>query len=265
MLIEFLGREGLFINTRKSSIERLKKDRPQKETKRQEEIQAEKINIREFRIFAGYGGTIPIKFRKPAKRSQKRYLKVNLTRSIDKICAEDFAQAEQIRDILFAIIIQEKYEKLVTACDLVERFPQFYPLLVDILIKNAEHIPQETQKKHYQEISNKLKNEDFLLEFTKASLVNLIGHPEFFDRDTVMYLIRNLRWNAGTYLGRTTFDIAQNLEERVDALDIREYFDRANEWERRRIITLMSKTLPDQEYKAWLRAIRTFVSKDPLS
>ena len=75
-----------------------------------------------------------------------------LVESINKICAEDFAQAEQIRDVLFAIIVQEKYKKLLTACDLVEMFPQFYPLLVDILIKNAEHIPQELRKNIYQEI-----------------------------------------------------------------------------------------------------------------
>ena len=265
ILIELLGREGLFINTRKSSIERLNVERPQKEIEHKEEVQAEKINIKEFRIFAGYGGTIPIKFRMPAKRSQKKYLDVNLVESINKICAEDFAQAEQIRDVLFAIIVQEKYKKLLTACDLVEMFPQFYPLLVDILIKNAEHIPQELRKNITKRFSNKLKNEDFLSEFMRASLVNLIGHPEFFDRDAIMYFIRSLPRNTGTYLGRMVFDVAQNLDERVDALEIREYFDRSNEWERRRIISLMSKVLPDQEYRAWLRAIRTYVSKDPFA
>ena len=264
-LIELLGREGLFINTRKSSIERLSAEKPRKETKRQEEAPTEKTNIKEFRIFAGYGGTIPIKFRVPSKRSQEKYLKVNLAESINKIRAEDFASPEQIRDVLSAIIIQEEYEKLVTACDLVEMFPQFYPLLVDILIKNASHIPQELKKNIVNRFSKKLKNEDFLSEFMKASLVNIIGHPEFFDRDTIMHLIRKLPRNTGTYLGRMVFDVAQNLNERVDALEIREYFDRSNEWERRRIINLMSKVLPDQEYKAWLRAIGTYVSKDPFA
>ena len=264
-LIELLGREGLFINTRKSSIERLKEDKQQKEVRQQKEVQAEKVNIREFRIFAGYGGTIPIKFRAPAERSQGKYLQVDLTESINKIRAEDFASPEQIRDVLFAIIVQEKYEKLATACDLVEMFPQFYPFLVDMLIKNADNIPQELKKSIINRFSKKLKNEDFLAEFMKASLVTLIGHPEFFNRDTIMYLIRKLPRNTGTYLGRTVFDAAQNLDERVDALEIREYFARSNEWERRRIICLMSKTLPNQEYKAWLKAIRTYVSGDPFT
>ena len=61
---------------------------------------AEKLVFKEFRIVAGYGGTIPIKFRMPTERSQKRYLKVNLTKTIKKIRADDFAQSEQIRDLL---------------------------------------------------------------------------------------------------------------------------------------------------------------------
>ena len=80
-----------------------------------------------------------------------------------------------------------------------------------------------------------------------------------------MRFIRGLRRNAGTYLGRTSFDAAQNLSDRVDALEIRGYFDRSNDWERRRIIQLMKRLLPEQEYKAWRRSIRAYIGKDFLA
>ena len=265
MLIELLDREGLFINTRKSSIKRLDVAKPQENISSQENVRAENIVIKEFRIFAGYGGTIPIKFRTPTRISQKKYLKIKLNKSIDKIRDDDFAHPEQIRDVLFGIIVQEKFTKLITACDLVEMFPQFYTLLVDMLIKNAEHIPQELKKTIAKRFADKLKNEEFLSEFTKASLINLVGHPNFFDRDSIMHFIRSLRMNAGTYLSRTAFDAAQNLDKRVDALEIRDFFDRSNEWERRRIISLMSKALSPPEYSAWRRAIKTYVSNDPFA
>ena len=265
MLIELLNREGLFINTRKSSIERLDKTNDTKVIDDEEDVRAEKIHIKEFRIFAGYGGTIPIKYRVPNKRSQEKYLKLDLDETIREIKDNDFAQPEQLRDVLYGIIIQERHGELLAACELVEMFPQFYPLLVDILIKNAEHIPHNLREKIVERFSNKIKNEEFLSEFMKASLIHLVGHEEFFERDTIMHVIRNLRRNAGTYLGLTAFDAAQNLSDRGDALEVRDYFDRSNEWERRRIIRIMAKLLPEQEYKAWRRAIRTYVSKDPFA
>ena len=265
MLIELLDREGLFINTRKSSIERLDVAKPGKSINHQEQVRAERIHIREFRIFAGYGGAIPIKFRDPSKRSQQKYLKINLMESIKKIQDNDFAQPEQLREVLFGMISQKKYGELITACSLVEMFPQFYPLFVDILIKNSEHIPQKPRGKIIRRFSKKIINDDFLPEFIKASLIRLIGHRDFFDRDTVMHFIRTLRRNAGAYLGRAAFDATQYLVERSDALEIRDYFDRSNEWERRRIISLMSRILPEQEYRAWRRSIGTYVSKDPFA
>ena len=266
MLIDFLNREGLFINTQKTSIERIGAGKSGKAIMIRENHHAEKLAFREFRIVAGYGGTIPIKFRMPTKRSQRVYLKVDLTKAIKKIRSDDnFAQPGQIRELLYGIIIQEKFGKLYTACSLVEMFPQFYPLLVDILVKNAEHIPRRHKKEITAQLSEKLRKTEFLSEFTASSIVHLIGIPDYFDRDSVMDVIRKMRRNAGTYFGRVAFDATQNLDRRVDALEIREYFDRSNEWERRRIIRLMSNVLPEEECRAWRRAIKSYISKDPFA
>ena len=141
-------------------------------------------------------------------------------------------------------------------------FPQFFSFLTDMLIKEAEHIPQHVKDTIGTNYSERLKNKEFLPQFTEAALVKLISDPNFFDRDTVMHFIRNLRKNCGTYIGRIAFEATHNLKDRVDALEIREYFDRANEWERRRIIQLMSNTLPEKEYRAWQRSIKTYVNND---
>ena len=265
MLIELLNREGLFINTRKSSIERLEKTKPDNVLKSERKVEAEKITVNEFRIFAGYGGVIPIKYRVPTQKSQERYMKVDLRELIKEIRDDDFARPEQLRDLLYGIVIQAQYDEISAASDLVEMFPQFYPLFVDMLIKNADHLPQEIKNEVSTRLSKRLLGEEFLPEYLQASLIQLLGSEEFFDRDSVMTFIRRLKRSAGTYLGRTSFDAAQNLQDRLDALEIRDYFDRSNDWERRRIIRLMKKLLPDQEYNAWRRAIRTYIAKDYLA
>ena len=265
MLTELLSREGLFINTQKTSIERISTSKSTKQANGRDKEVAEKLEFKEFRIRGGYAGTIPIKFRMPTKRSQKKYLQVQLNKIIRKIDKEDFASPEQIRDLLYGIITQEKYTRIVDAINTVERFPQFYPLLVDTLIKNAEHIPDRSKIDIIKQFSAKIKKPDFLSEFTAASIVQLLGSPNYFNRDTIIDLIRGMRRNAGIYYGRILFDAARHLDQRVDALEIREYFDRSNEWEKRRIIRIMSKILPEEEYNAWKRAIKFYVSRDPFA
>ena len=264
-LIELLNREGLFINTRKSSIERLKKMKPDNNLNSEKKVVAEKITVNEFRIFAGYGGIIPIKYRVPTQISKEKYMKVDIRELMHEIRDDDFARPEQLRDLLYGIVIQEQYEEVSAASDLVEMFPQFYPLFIDMLIKNAEHLPQEIKDIVSSRLSNRLLGEEFLPEYLRASLIQLLGSKEYFDRDSVMNNIRRLKWNAGTYLGRTSFEAAQNLQDRLDALEIRDYFDRSNEWERRRIILLMKNVLPMQEYNAWRRSIRTYIVNDCLA
>ena len=198
MLIDFLNREGLFINTQKTSIERIDVAESIKLANGREKQITEKLAFKEFRIRGGYGGTIPIKFRMPTKQSQRKYLRVNITKIAKKIDSDDFAQPEQIRDLLYGIIIQEKYTRLPETIDKVERFPQFYPLLVDTLIKNAEHIPRKARDRITKQFSEKLKESRFLSEFTAASRIQLIGNPDYFDRDTIMDVIKKMRRNAGT-------------------------------------------------------------------
>ena len=262
VLIEFLDREGLFINTRKSSIERLEKVTNNETATPERKVETEKINVKEFRLFAGYGGTIPIKFRVPTKKSHKRYMHVNLHELTNEIREDDFARPEQLRDLLYGIVIQGRYSEILSACDLVEMFPQFYPLFVDMLIKNVEHLPDNIKEKITSQLSKRLLSKEFLPEYLRGSLVRFVGSEEFFHRDAAMSFIRRLERNVGTYLGRTAFEAVQNLTDRTDALEIREYYDRSNSWERRRIIQLMKRSLPEQEYNAWRRAIQPYINSD---
>ena len=167
-----------------------------------------------------------------------------------------------MRDLLYGIVIQGQYNEILSACNLVEMFPQFYPLFVDMLIKNVEHLPSNVKDKITSQLSKRLLSEEFLPEYLRSSLVRFVGSEEFFHRDSVMSFVRQLKRNVGTYLGRTAFEAAQNLTDRTDALEIREYFDRSNSWERRRIILLMKRSLPEQEYSAWRRAIQTYINRD---
>ena len=142
------------VNTSKTSIEKIGASGLHKRVIFRRKFTIEKLAIKEFRIIAGYGGSIPIKFRLPKKRSQNKFLEINITKTINKIRSDKLPQPEEIHDLLLAIILQEKYSRLIIACDLVELFPQFYSYLVDTLIKNSEHIPNRFRAKITQHFTN---------------------------------------------------------------------------------------------------------------
>ena len=261
-LIELLGQEGLFINTRKSSIEKVERVPRVHEAVRRENGSPRKPT-KEFRIIAGYGGTIPTRYRRPNDDAQARYMTVNLREAIKKIKNNKFAEADEVRRVLLAIVTQAQYRHMPSACAIVDLYPQFYPLFVDILIKHADKIDQRVKCDLISWFSGKIERHDFLPEYIQVSLVRLVGSKEFFARDVVMNVIRSLRLNAGTYFGRVVFEVAHNLNDRRDALEVRNYFDRADDWERRRIIRLMRKVLPGGEFGAWKRSIAPYVAADP--
>ena len=104
-LIDLLDREGLFINTRKTSISRLNVTEPVETRSTKVNDRAEITNFRDFRIVAGYGGTIPIKFRKPTPQQQEKLINIDIKTSIEEILKNDFAKPEQIRDVLNSIVV----------------------------------------------------------------------------------------------------------------------------------------------------------------
>ena len=156
LLIDLLGREGLFINTRKSSIEKVRNVKREVVAERWANRRSGEA-AKEFRIVAGYGGTIPTKYRRPNEDVQKRYMEVDLDGSIIKIKNDEFAEAEEVHEVLQAIVSQGQYLNMLRACEIVDMYPQFYPLFVDILIKQADRISESVKRDVIERFSTKIK------------------------------------------------------------------------------------------------------------
>jgi hypothetical protein len=57
-------------------------------------------------------------------------------------------------------------------------------------------------------------------------------------------------------------DSLENLVSRSDVLEIRNYFPRADAWEKRQIVRIVDKHLHEEEKRPWLRNIKTTESRD---
>ncbi|MFO7812609.1 MAG: hypothetical protein R6V21_06545, partial [Pelovirga sp.] len=73
---------------------------------------------------------------------------------------------------------------------------------------------------------------------------------------------RELKRNAGAYIGRSVLNSLEDLVSRSDVLEIRRYFSRADSWEKRQIIKMIDKHLSEDEKRPFLKNIKSQESSD---
>ena len=145
---------------------------------------------------------------------------------------------------------------------LVEKFPQFTPLLIDLMIKKEKLIPEalkEDIKAYFSELlSQGIKFPEYML----VSVVRLLGSEGYIDRGALMEFFRNLKRNSGAYVGRAVLDALMSNVSRTDVLEIRQYYSRADLWEKRAIIKIVDVVLSEEEKRPWLKNITVYSSDD---
>ena len=70
--------------------------------------------------------------------------------------------------------------------------------------------------------------------------------------------------DVSTYASMVSLEGLKGHLTRSEFKTIREYFDRSDEWEKRRLLYL-SDALPDEERKAWGKAVKSTITSDFLA
>jgi hypothetical protein len=261
ILVERLYLEGLTVNPSKTVIE----DVSNKTTSSaiiSEEARQIAGELRQGRIIVGYSGTIPTKFRELSKREINE-LKEALTDDLEKqITSSQILQPENVRKFLRIVVASGDYSKLSLYQSLVEKFPQFTPLLIDLLIKKESLIPATLKESIKTYFSNVLSEGVKYPEYLLISIVRLLGSQGFSNNIALMELFRSLRRNSGAYIGRAVLDAISVNTNRTDVLEIRQYYPRADLWEKRSIVKTVNATLSEEEKRPWLKNIKVHSSED---
>ena len=93
-------------------------------------------------------------------------------------------------------------------------------------------------------------------------MVPCTGSEGYKSEDTILALFRNLKRNAGSYIGRSILDSLLGDASRSQVIEIRQFFNRADAWEKRAIIRLVHKHLPEEEKRPWLKNIKVHLESD---
>lgn len=260
ILVERLYQEGLTINPSKTVIEDV--SNKTNSTSFSKEVKQAANEFRQGRIIVGYTGTIPTKFRELSEREVKELREATTQELEEKIIKKEILQPDDVRRFLKIVVASGDYSKLYLFKSLVEKFPQFTPLLVDLLIKKEPLIPATLKasiKEYFSDfLSEGVKHPEYML----IAVVRLCGSNGYSDRVALMEFFRSLKRNSGAYVGRAVLDALAENTNRTDVLEIRQYYSRADQWEKRAIIKIVDRVLSEEEKRPWLKNVKIHSAED---
>lgn len=263
LFVERLFLEGLSINPAKTSLEDVVSRRaPPPEVPVPALPSIKKRDVAPTRLIVGYTGTIPTKFRELSEKESTELKGEDLNAILKKLKEQVVVVPDEIRRFLRILVAQSAYSTLNSLPEVLERFPQFTPLAVDLLIKKSVDVPPDIRNKLVNYFMEKADIAERTPEYILIAVVRLLGSDGYAHKDALLNLFRNLKRNAGSYIGRCIIDAAESLATRNDALEIRQYFNRADAWERRAIIRLVDKVLPEEETRPWLKNVKIHAAED---
>ena len=253
ILVERLNKEGLFLNFSKTNIKELiKNDDKQKQEKKENK----NFNVEVFnKIIRGYSGLIPLKFRELSDSEKNKLTNEDENENILKLKDTLLIDPKEFIVTIKIIVAKEKYDRLSEISEIIDRFPQFIPYYVDILIKYASKIPRNTINKIKNNMS-KWITEDEIPEYIKVYVIRLFSIDEFKDKEIVFRAFRNLKRNAGDYIGRAILESLENDLNRGEVIEIRDYYTRADIWEKREILKIVQKKLNVGENRPFFKDIK---------
>ena len=206
------------------------------------------------KIIRGYSGLIPTKFRKLTLNEVNKSTNINIQLLLEETTNSMVVDPKKFIQLIKVSIAQKKFHILSNVVSILNKFPQFIPYTLDAIAKNENDISDET----IAEISKKLgkwltdwNSSEFILVY----IVRFFGRGRFTNKEILFEYFRSLRRNEGSYIGRAVLEQLEPLVNRGEVLEIRDYYSRADLWEKRQIAKMVDIHIAKEEKKAFFKNI----------
>lgn len=216
----------------------------------------EKRNVFEIpKIIRGYSGNIPTKFRKLTNSESIKLQNENPTELLKSMRKDILLDPKDIVKLTKIIVATESYSLLTEYHSLLLKFPQFLPYITDVLIKYENFLSSGEIQSIKNGFAEWMKEENSL-EYIKVYLARLLSTGKFTDKEVLMNSFRSLKRNSGDYIGRALLESLDGILTRTEILEIREYFVRADNWEKRQILRMTRKELSKGENRPFYKDVQ---------
>jgi len=209
------------------------------------------------RILAGYGYGIPIRFHEPGPSEMKQLRESGDPKELlEALVNKSLPEANDVTKFVKTLVSTASYGLFTQLPAISELYPQLTPYIVDAIETYAEKLSEAERQKISEIFARRLDPGSYIPEYLSTAIVHLLGTPAFEDKERLLRYFRGLQRNAGAYIGRCLLDALQDKVTRGEVIEIRNYYPRADGWEKRAIAQMVCKHLPDDEKRPWIKNIK---------
>ncbi|KQR73735.1 hypothetical protein ASG35_22440 [Burkholderia sp. Leaf177] len=262
LLTTRLFRDGLMLNTGKTKLYLSSKNDdallvPAEDT-------ADSVIKKVTKLTGGYN-RIARTFIMPASEKYDAFIGIDINNEIQSLKTQGIPEFSGIQKLIIACLVQQQFSLLEKVAILCGEYLYSLDYFVDMLLKNSEVIPQENRTVITEHYAKMVLSDGFgSLEWHQATLAKLLSSDGFFKKTALIHIIKTPNKDSVTYPSMIALEGLTGHLTREEFRTIREWFDRCDEWEKRRIISA-SVALPGEERKAWGRAIKPMLQTDFLA
>lgn len=218
--------------------------------------------IRKVTKLTGGYNRIARTFIMPASEKYEVFKSIDIPAELSKIDTDGIPEFEGIQKLIIASLVQLKFKLLEELAEVCTRYLYSLDYFVDMLVKNSDLIPSLNQTRIADTFAALITSAEFGgLDWHQATLAGLLSHPKYFRKYALIHVVRAPTKVSATYPSMIALEGLKGHLTRGGFRTIREWFDRCDDWERRRMI-FASVALPDEERKAWAKAVKPIVQAD---
>lgn len=257
-----LFRDGLMLNTGKTEIRKaIKEDHDNEPDSAGEDEAAETVLKVITRLTGGYN-RIARKFTMPAEDKHLTFQNIYLDQELALLEDQAIVEFSGIQKVVIAALVQKRFDLLMQVATVCSRYLYGLDYFIDMLLKNSSFIPEVERNRLADMYATLIDTGDlYSFEWHCASVARLLSDSSYFRKNALIQLYKSPAKDVSTYASMIALEGLKGKLTRSEFRTIREYFDRSDEWEKRRLLAL-SDALPTEERKAWGKAIKSTLTND---
>lgn len=182
------------------------------------------------------------------------------------LLSKNVIEPNEFRELAISFLMFSEFRALQQLPQILQKHPPYIDYAMGMLAHFKDKVPKLIRDQLSSEFGEFLCSPIIEIpEWHKIQIVALLGTIEYANREALLSVLRKMSRNSGAAIGRAVFDALYNFASRGDALEIKEFFERSDPSERRSILRILNKVLPEDEKRAWCKYASHQLRDDPFA
>jgi hypothetical protein len=205
-----------------------------------------------------YKEKIPLSYRPPSDRVLESLRNLDVSAAIAELEKDFSADVGRVKDVIRAIVIQNKAKAHVELLKTLKRYVEIVPYAVDMMVESRDiesEIIHQVSLDFEKWLFDSKKKPDYVI----TSILRLLIQHHKNGKSVVARYLEQLPRHGSSIIGREIFLSLMPIQDRGEVLQMRGFYKRATQPEKRAIIKgfIQNTSVHPREKEAWLKTIRS--------